>query len=143
MLKQPNFYSAQASDRQQTQSKQANATTTTVMMVTGPKQMKQGQVWHQVKKTTAGLEFVEQMCFGTVSQKNKKSTPPPDLLLRIQPLLCSLAEQCRKEEDQRCILAIRSCGDCRVEIGCMTSIAKCNTLICLCTECPHAGLTGS
>ena len=50
------------SGRQQTQSKQATSTATTVMMVTGPKQMKQGQVWHQVKNTTVGLEFMEQMC---------------------------------------------------------------------------------
>ena len=57
------------SDRQQTQSKQATATTTTAMMVTGPTQTKQGQVWHQVKKTTVGLEFMEQMCFGIVLKK--------------------------------------------------------------------------
>jgi len=51
-------------------------------MVTGLKQMKQEQVWHQIKNTTVGSEFVEQMCF-----------PLPNLLLRIQPLLRSLAEQ--------------------------------------------------
>jgi len=44
-------------------------------MVTGPNQMKQGQVW--VKKTTVGLEFMEQMCFGTVLQKKKEKKYPP------------------------------------------------------------------
>jgi len=77
------------SDRQQTQSKQPTATTRTTTLVTGSKQMKQEQVWHQVKNITAGFEFMEQMCFGTVSQKKQKSTPPPNFLLRIQPLLRS------------------------------------------------------
>jgi len=42
-------------------------------MVTGLKQMKQEQVWHQIENTAAGLEFMEQMCFGTVLQKKKKN----------------------------------------------------------------------
>jgi len=39
-------------------------------MVTDLKQMKQEQLWHQIKNTSVGLDFMEQMCFGIVLQKN-------------------------------------------------------------------------
>jgi len=63
------------SDRQQTRPKQPTATTTTATMVTGLKQMKQEQVWRQIKNAAVGLEFIEQMCFGIVLPQKKSTSP--------------------------------------------------------------------